>query len=412
MDFNIDKDFSIFDELLQKRSEINALNLKKDLQLYYLPFIEKLVKVKKNNSPSKGLIVGVSAIQGAGKTTQGEVLEVLLKKFGYSSVSRSIDDHYVTHRELCEIRRKDPRFIRRGVTHDISLAILDLRDLRDMENEPILVSGYDKGANKGDGDRFKWVNLDEGISLTVKLNEVDLTVNKELKKVLAIQLISVTYKENEVYQPKNMGSDIPVVEHLLPKELIDFLNSQNTNQELTVSLENDSLVKFKGSGEVLVPKKTLPNGWRIIPQKPDFIFYDGWMLGARKVEDESVFNLNFPALETNESKEFAKMVNKKLENYEPLWEMFGFMNVLYVINYQNSLKWRDQAEDILRASGEGMTHEQIAEFVHYFWRSVHPGIHIKALAKDTIHTNQVVIINDDHSVGEILSPVEVAKKYP
>jgi D-glycerate 3-kinase len=69
-----------------------------------------------------------------------------------------------------------------------------------------------------------------------------------------------------------------------------------------------------------------------------------------------------------------------------------------------SLKWRDQAEETLRAKGGGMTSEQIIDFVHYFWRSVHPGIHIKNLAQDTIYTNQVVIINDDHSVGELYTP--------
>ncbi len=95
----------------------------------------------------------------------------------------------------------------------------------------------------------------------------------------------------------------------------------------------------------------------------------------------------------------------------PLWDLIDFMNVLYVPNYQISIEWRDQAEEVLRAKGEGMTHEQIKEFVHYFWRSVHPAIQIKnlALSKDA---QQVVIINDDHSVGEILSPQEASSKYP
>ena len=82
-------------------------------------------------------------------------MEILLNHFGFSSVSRSIDDHYITHKELCELRQKDPRFIRRGVTHDISLALKDLQDLQNMTDEnPVLVSGYDKGAHHGDGDRL------------------------------------------------------------------------------------------------------------------------------------------------------------------------------------------------------------------------------------------------------------------
>ncbi len=84
MDFNVDSDFHIFDELLKRRPEISAENLKKDLQSFFIPYVEKLLKLKEA-SADKGLVVGVSAIQGAGKTTQGEILEVLLKHFKKSS---------------------------------------------------------------------------------------------------------------------------------------------------------------------------------------------------------------------------------------------------------------------------------------------------------------------------------------
>jgi D-glycerate 3-kinase len=114
MDFDIQKDFSIFDALLKKRPEISADQLKVDLERYYLPYAKKLIDLKKQKNADHGLLVGVSAIQGAGKTTQGEILEVLLTHFGFSTISRSIDDHYITHQELCELRQKDPRFIRRG----------------------------------------------------------------------------------------------------------------------------------------------------------------------------------------------------------------------------------------------------------------------------------------------------------
>lgn len=308
MNFNTDENFSIFDNLLKKRPLINPETFKKDLQNYYLPFVEKLMKLKKRKSPSDGLVVGVSAIQGAGKTTQGEIMEILLKHTKFSSISLSIDDHYITHKELIILRQKDPRFIRRGVTHDIPLAIKNLKNLQSMEDgEEVKIPIYDKGAHSGDGDRV---------------------------------------------------------------------------------------------------------GWKSVTQKPDFIFYDGWMLGARKVEDESIFESGLPALDSVEHIQFAKDINKKLDEYLPLWELIEFMNVLYVPDYNISLKWRDQAEDVLRAKGEGMSHDQIVEFVHYFWRSVHPAVHIKNLAQDSKHTDQVVIINDDHTIKEVLTPSEVKIKYP
>lgn len=284
-----------FKDILKKRPEINPETLKKDLQRYYLPFAQKLINLKKQN-PNNGIIVGVSAIQGAGKTTQGEIMVVLLKHLGYTSVSLSIDDHYITHKELNELRAKDPRFIRRGVTHDIPLALQNLKDLKNMKKGmEVKIPIYDKGILNGDGDRV---------------------------------------------------------------------------------------------------------GFKTIGKRPDIIFYDGWMLGAKRAEDESVFESGLPALDTPEHIQFAKDINKKLDEYMPLWNLIDFMNVLYVPNYQVSLKWRDQAEEVLRAKGKGMSREQVKEFVYYFWRSVHPAIQIKNLAFNKT-TDQVVVINGDHSVEEI-----------
>ncbi len=309
INFDPDKEFSIFRAVLEKRPEINPKQLKKDLEIYYLPYLNKLIDLKKQkDDPREGLIIGVSAIQGTGKTTQGEILEILLKHLGFSSVSLSIDDHYLTHEQLNELREFDPRYIRRGVTHDIYLAMENLKALKEMKDgEEVKVPIYDKGAEGGDGD---WV------------------------------------------------------------------------------------------------------GWKTVTKKPDFIFYDGWMLGARRVEDESIFASGLPGLDSPEHIQFAKDINKKLDEYLPLWDLIEFMNVLYVPNYEWSLKWRDQAEDVLRAQGKGMSHEEIREFIYYFWRSVHPGIQIKNLAQDKEHTDQVVIINEDHSTKEVLTPEEVKIKYP
>ncbi len=296
MEFDIEKDFIIFEEILKKRPEINPQNLKHDLQNYYLTFTQKLINLKQQKNSNDGIIVGVSAIQGAGKTTQGEILEILLKHLGHTSIHLSIDDHYITHKQLNTLRQKDPRYIRRGVTHDIPLAIKNLTDLKTMtDGMDVSMPIYDKGVEGGDGDR------------------------------------------------------------------VDF---------------------------------------KTINKKCDFIFYDGWMLGARRIEDESIFESGLPALDSPEHIQFAKDINKKLDEYTPLWDLIDFMNILYVPNYQISLEWRDQAEDVLRAKGEGMSHEQIKEFVHYFWRSVHPAIHIKNLAFSS-STDQVVVINDDHSIKKV-----------
>lgn len=411
MDFDLDVDFSIFDGLLKRRPEISAEGLKKDLQNYYLPYAQKLVTLRQQSSASWGLIVGISAIQGAGKTTQGEILKILLDFFGHSSQSLSIDDHYVTHRELVRIRQQDPRFIRRGVTHDIGLAMADLQKLRSMDgSKPMIVSGYDKGAHQGDGDRFRWINPVEGLEMKAKVAVGQLVINRRQQRTKALQPQSASFWQAPLELPANMGSDVPISDQFLPGDLCQFLSLQGF-RDITITGRPRGEAQFSGDGTITVSLADLPNGWKVVAKKPDFIFYDGWMLGARQVTNESVFDSGLPALETAEARQFARDVNKKLDGYEPLWQLVDFMNVLYVPDYQISLAWRDQAEDRLRVKGEGMSHEQIREFVYYFWRSVHPGIHIRNLALDTTHTNQVVIIDDDHSVGDVLTPGQVKERY-
>lgn len=410
MNFNIETDFHIFDEIIQNRPEINLEDFKKTLDSYYLPFVEKIITLKDQKNTLDGLIVGVSAIQGAGKTTQGEIMEILLRHLGHTSISLSIDDHYITHKELCTLRNTDPRYIRRGVTHDLPLAILNLRDLRQMrDGEAIIISGYDKSANQGDGERYRWVEVIEGTEMKLTVIQEQLVINKMLQDVWAMKLVSLKVKNQEIPLAERMGSSVPIIENILPTALIKFLENHK-NQEITVTKNGESIM-FVGESNIEVDPKDLPIGWRIVDKKPSFIFYDGWMLGARMVSDDTIFESGLPGIETADDIDFAKMINKKLENYEPLWEMLEFVNMLYVPDYKISITWREQAEKKLREKGSGMSERGIIDFVHYFWRSVHPAVQIQNLAEDTRHTNQVVVINDDHSIKEIISPEEVLSQY-
>ena len=403
INFNVEESIGIFDSLFAKRPEISPESLKQDLKNYYLPYVEKLIKLKDQKNSPDGILVGVSAIQGAGKTTQGEILELLLKHLGFSSISRSIDDHYVTHAQLCELRQVDPRFVRRGVTHDVPVAMDELSALQTMEDgQPVLIAGYHKGAHYGDGDRFRWVQPEEGMEIVARVSEEEIVAEKKLQIIPVLDMQSLKWNGQEIDLPENMGAVIPLAEHSLSEGLITYLRDQ-IDMDLIIKLEGGKII-FSGSQDFTVEKSELPTGWVLVTKKPDFIFYDGWMLGARSVWDNGVFDASLPALETPEARTFAADVNKKLEEYYPLWDMFDFLSVLYLENYQMSLKWRDQAEDALRAKGQGMTSEQIREFVYYFWRSVHPAIHIKNLTVDTTHTSQVVKIGDDHSIKEVLTP--------
>lgn len=411
MSLDTDLDFSIFDDFLKRRPHYKTEALKRDVKGYFLPFARKLIALKHQKGGDDGLVVGISAIQGAGKTTQGEILEILLHHLGYSSCSLSIDDHYVTHEDLVALRQADERFIRRGVTHDISLAIEDLSRLKTMKTgEPIVVAGYDKGSHHGDGDRFRWVSPVAGLTLHARIVQKTAVVDKHPQEVKVVHLTTAEYRGKVVNLPENMGVDLPVHEGVLPANLCRFLGVQST---VKVHLSEQGEVAFDGDeGKSVQVKVTeLPKGWRLVTEKPAFIFYDGWMLGAFPVTDESVFDDGLPGLESEEAKQLAKDINVRLGLYEPLWKMIDFLTILYVPNYHMSLMWRDQAEQVLRANGRGMNSQEIQEFVHYFWRSVHPAVHIKNLAHDANRTHQVVIIDDDRSIKEVLTPDAAKAKY-
>ncbi len=390
MDFNFDTDLAIFNPLLARRPEIDQDKLKIDLENYYLPYLKKLIAIYKQRLSTEGLIVGVSAIQGAGKTTQGEIVEVLLKHLGFNSVHLSLDDHYLTHLELSELQKKDPRFIRRGVTHDIVLALRDLHNLKTMSDQPILISGYDKGAHHGAGDRFKFINPIPKLIQNFTIQDQTLI------------LVSATFEGKLIKLPDNMGASIRLDEPNLPMALNKLLES-HSNRGVELIIENGHAEFKTHKDNFPIDLSHLPNGWNLVTEKPNFVFYDGWMLGVRPAKNERVFETQLPALEKPEDQQFAKDVNKKLVNYQPLWEMINFMNVLYVPNYQISITWRDQAEQKLRAKGEGMSPQEIIDFVHYFWRSVHPAIQIENLIQDHNHSQQVVVINDDHSIKGFLN---------
>lgn len=410
-------ELDLFAGILERKPEL-AANFPHDLKDYYQPFAEKLIEMRQQRGDREGLIVGISAIQGAGKTTQGEVMEVLLGETGHPMVSVSIDDHYLTHKELCELRADDPRFIRRGVTHDISLAQDTLASLRLMKDgQPILVPVYYKGAHSGDGERYRWVTPQDEVSLVAQVIETEMMISANLQAVRALHLEEVNFRGQSLQIPSNMGSDIPLLEGVIKTKLLNFLNANaKVGHAFSVAVDNRGGLKTVSFETIDISQHSLrfdasasdlPPGWKVVDRKPSFIFYDGWMVGARPVADEGVFESGLPALETPSNIDFAKFVNRKLAHYLPLWDKVDFQTVLYVPNYHRSLDWREQAELPLRARGQGMTPDQIRQFVYYFWRSVHPGIHISNLARDTKHTDQVILIRDDHSIGPTITPDKV-----
>lgn len=104
------------------------------------------------------ILVGLSAPQGAGKTTLTREVCRMLGERGLHAVSLSIDDFYLTHDEQVALaRRSGNRYLRhRGLpgTHDIALGTRTLAALKSLvAGERIRLPAYDRSAFSGQGDR-------------------------------------------------------------------------------------------------------------------------------------------------------------------------------------------------------------------------------------------------------------------
>ena len=138
--------------------------------------------------------------------------------------------------------------------------------------------------------------------------------------------------------------------------------------------------------------------------KPTIVLFEGWFVGTRPIAP-SKFEYAPEPIVTESDRLFAKDMNERLREYLPLWDELDRLMVLYPTNYRMSQQWRREAEQKMKASGrDGMSDEQIKEFVTYFWRSLHPELFITPLLKDENHVDLVVEIDANHSPCDIYAP--------
>ncbi|KAI0535054.1 P-loop containing nucleoside triphosphate hydrolase protein [Xylaria digitata] len=104
-------------------------------------------------------ILGVSGLQGSGKSTWAKALTDLLNNtFHINTRTVSLDDFYHDHDTLRAIRDANvdnPLLRTRGQpgTHDEALALEFFSSLKEASSGPILVPAFDKSRFDGEGDR-------------------------------------------------------------------------------------------------------------------------------------------------------------------------------------------------------------------------------------------------------------------
>lgn len=113
----------------------------------YLPLADWL----SSHKTDQPLVVGVNGAQGSGKTTLCKILASLLSEnFDKRVVVLSIDDFYLSRNQRKQLAEKvHPLFITRGVpgTHDVSLTISILEQLRQNQQGELLVPVFDKAVD-------------------------------------------------------------------------------------------------------------------------------------------------------------------------------------------------------------------------------------------------------------------------
>jgi D-glycerate 3-kinase len=136
----------------------------------------------------------------------------------------------------------------------------------------------------------------------------------------------------------------------------------------------------------------------------DVVLFEGWFIGTRPVEQTAFENPPAPII-TLKDRLFAQDINKKLQEYLPLWDRLDRLIVLYPVDYRLSKQWRKEAEQKMIATGKsGMSNEEIDRFVEYFWRSLHPELFITPLLHNADWVDLAIEIKSDHSCGRVYQP--------
>jgi D-glycerate 3-kinase len=172
---------------------------------------------------------------------------------------------------------------------------------------------------------------------------------------------------------------------LLALEIFDRIEKQNYPLEIPrfdKSLHN-------GKGDRVSPQ--------ILPQA-DIILFEGWFVGVQPIGENAFINPPYPIV-TKEDKQFAKDNNERLKEYLPLWQKLDYLIILKAEDYRYSLPWRKEAEHKMIQQGKtGMSDTEIEEFVHYFWKALHPEIYLPSMVN---YANLIVNLNFDRSIKSI-----------
>lgn len=172
---------------------------------------------------------------------------------------------------------------------------------------------------------------------------------------------------------------------------------RNSNRSDPISIPRFDKSAQGGAGDRAAPE---------VVEGVEIVLFEGWFVGVRPI-DPAAFATAPPPILTLADRTFAADMNAQLRNYLPLWERLDHLILLHLLDYPLSQQWRRQAEHQAIAAGKsGMSDAEIDQFVQYFWRSLHPELFLKPLAKSS-EVDLVIEINQDHAPGVVYQPSDL-----
>lgn len=143
------------------------------------PFISQHLDTQSSTPTKRPFVLGLTGLQGSGKSTWTDALVTALQqKFNYTTINLSLDDLYLDHDELVNLRTDNPSnqlLQARGQpgTHDIALSLGFFQSLK-KSSEDTLIPFFDKSLFNGEGDRApreSWRRVPAGTRVDVVVFE-------------------------------------------------------------------------------------------------------------------------------------------------------------------------------------------------------------------------------------------------
>ncbi|CAG7979236.1 unnamed protein product [Penicillium salamii] len=142
-----------------------------------VPYIEQHIRSQKSSSSRRPFVLALTGLQGSGKSTWTDALVKALKSRNHTTINLSLDDLYLDHAELVQLRTSNPtnKLVQaRGQpgTHDMDLARSFFESLN--SGREILIPAFDKSKFNGEGGRAPvktWERIPSDTTLDVVVFE-------------------------------------------------------------------------------------------------------------------------------------------------------------------------------------------------------------------------------------------------